>query len=204
MSGARGRDRRKLRAAGSAVVRGPQRSCGESGDRVGTGARAGWRRAARGAAASGGNGLGSRGKLSQRHPSRDNPAAEGCHVTIPPPGDTTWVLAKAQGSAELAIHQERLSGGLRAPATGGATQQARLSDSLRAPAAGGALQHGLQGPGGPPRGEQRGTPWAPRIKIKLSTPSDYLTVTHRLPVQQGQDYPEDGYVCAKVCAYVCA
>ena len=164
----------------------PRRSCGESGDRVGTGARAGRRRAARGAAASGGNGLGSRGKLSQRHrsrdnpagrptggmtatrapPSRDNPAAEGCHVTIPPPGDTTRVLAKAQSTAKLAIHQERLSGGLRAPATGGATQQARLSGCLRAPAAGGTLQHGLQGPGGPPRGEKRGTPWAPGIKTK--------------------------------------
>ena len=129
---------------------------------------------------------GSEGKLSQRQrsrdnpagrptggmtatrppPSRDNPAAEGRHVTIPPPGGTTRVLAKAQGTAKLAKRQERWSGGLRAPATGGATQQARLSGGLRAPAAGGALQHGLQGPGEPPSGERRGTPWAPRIKTK--------------------------------------
>ena len=31
---------------------------------------------------------------------------------------------------------------------------------------------------------------------KLSTPSCYPTVTHRLPLQQGQDYLEDDYVCA--------
>ena len=37
---------------------------------------------------------------------------------------------------------------------------------------------------------------------KLSTPSDYSTVTHRLLVQQGQDYPEDDYVCAYVCTHV--
>ena len=140
----------------------------------------------RGAAARGGNAREAGGRLSQRQrsranpagrptggmtatrppPSRDNPAAEGRHVTIPPPGDTTQVLAKAQGAAKLATRQERLSGGLRAPATGGTTLQARLSDGRKAPATGGAFQHGPQGPGGPPRGEKRGTPWAPRIKTR--------------------------------------
>ena len=38
---------------------------------------------------------------------------------------------------------------------------------------------------------------------KLSTPSSYLAVTHRLPMQQGQDYPEGYYVCAEVCVRVC-
>ena len=45
----------------------------------------------------------------------------------------------------------------------------------------------------------------PRDQDKdLSTPSDYSIVTHRLPMQQGQDYPEDGYVYAEVCAYAYA
>ena len=103
---------------------------------------------------------------TQPPPSRDNPAAEGCHVTIPPPRDTTRVLANAKERPKLATRQERLSGGLRAPATGGTTLQARMSDSRKAPATGGVFQHGPQGPGGPPRGERRGTPWAPRIKAK--------------------------------------
>ena len=34
---------------------------------------------------------------------------------------------------------------------------------------------------------------------KLSLPLYYLAVTHRLPVQQGQDYPESDNVCAEVC-----
>ena len=34
---------------------------------------------------------------------------------------------------------------------------------------------------------------------KLSTLLYYLTVTHRLPVQQGQDYPESDNMCVEVC-----
>ena len=111
-----------------------------------------WNRCARGPEASreGRSGQrrerpGSWGKLSQRQrsrdnpagrptggmtatrppPSRDNPVDKGCHVTIPPPGDTTRVLANAQEREKLTTHQERLSGSLRAPATGGTTLQAR-------------------------------------------------------------------------------
>ena len=38
---------------------------------------------------------------------------------------------------------------------------------------------------------------------KLSTPSYHFPVTHRLPVQQGQDYPEGDYMCAEVCVRTC-
>ena len=127
LSGARRRERCGLRAVGSAVAREPRRSRGESGEPCWTVARAGRRRAVRGAAARGGNAREAEGRLSHRQrsrdnpagrptggmtatrppPSRDNPAAEGCHVTIPPPGSTPPVLAKAQGTAKLTNHQER-------------------------------------------------------------------------------------------------
>ena len=38
---------------------------------------------------------------------------------------------------------------------------------------------------------------------KLSMLLYYLAVTHRLPVQRGQDYPESDNVCVEVCVRMC-
>ena len=82
-------------------------------------------------------------------PSRDNPAAEGCHMTIPPPGVTEagtgeyWRESKTPRklhSTGEVVGRPQGTGNWWSDPTG------EVVRGLRALATGGALQDGPQGP----------------------------------------------------------